>query len=112
MSRDRTLALCIWKQRVEKTKDYRTREALLIHKLNKRTKRAVMKGLKDQFRNVSDLTKNLSSLERMMRTKIMADSFKTISTFANSRQETTGNDKFVGSTDIIRMFRQAYMKGV
>lgn len=88
----------------------RTREELLIRKLNKRKRRAVLKGLRDQYRNVSDLAKSMSRLEKFMRSKIMFDSYHTIRTFAASRENVDGNDKEVGTMDIMRMIRQAYHK--
>ena len=106
----RKLSLVIWKQRVETTKYQRTREEVLIAKLNKRKRRAVLRGLRDQYRNVSDLAKSMSRLEKFMRSKIMFDSYHTIRTFAASRENAFGNDKEVGSMDIMRMIRQAYHK--
>jgi len=100
----------MWKQRLDTTKYLRTREELLIRKINKRKRRAVIKALRDQFRNVSDLSKSLSRLELYMRSKIMFDSYNTIKTFSASRQNVDGNDKNVGTIDIMRMIRQAYFK--
>lgn len=106
----RKLAIKMWKQRLDTTKYLRTREELLIRKINKRKRRAVIKALRDQFRNVSDLSKSLSRLELYMRSKIMFDSYNTIKTFSASRQNVDGNDKEVGTIDIMRMIRQAYFK--
>lgn len=106
----RKLAIKMWKQRLDTTKYLRTREELLIRKINKRKRRAVIKALRDQFRNVSDLSKSLSRLELYMRSKIMFDSYNTIKTFSASRQNVDGNDKNVGTMDIMRMIRQAYFK--
>lgn len=69
-------SIMLWQSRLDKTKQYRTRELLLIEKLQKMRMRAVMRGFKDQFRNVSDLAKSLSNLEQMMRTKMLNESFK------------------------------------
>lgn len=88
----------------------RSREDVLIEKLNKRKRRAVFKGLKDQFENVSDLTKSIGRLEKFMRSKILYDSFCTIHNFADSRVDTNGIDKEVGSRDLMRMVKQAYYK--
>jgi len=41
----------------------------------------------------------------MMRTKILADSFKQIMSFSEARTMTYGNDKLVGSSDLMRMVR-------
>ena len=106
----RKLAIKMWKQRLDTTKYLRTREELLIRKINKRKRRAVIKALRDQFRNVSDLSKSLSRLELYMRSKIMFDSYNTIKTFSASRQNVDGNDKNVGTIDIMRMIRQAYLR--
>jgi hypothetical protein len=72
----KVFAIRFWKNRIETTKFCRTREEALVNKLNKRKKRACLRGFRDQFKNVSELTKNLSNLEKMMRNKILADSFK------------------------------------
>lgn len=55
---------------------------------------------------------DLSKLERMMRTKILNDTFKQIKTHAEWRAESNGNDKFEGVVDIHRMIMQSYMTGL
>lgn len=45
-----------------------------------------------------------------MRTKTYADAFKTIKTFAISKNLAYGNDKYVSTHDMMRMVRQAYFK--
>ena len=52
----------------------------------------------------------MSNLERMMRTKVLAESFKQIHSFADGRMLANGTDKLVGATDCMRMIRQAYFK--
>ena len=106
----KSLAIRFWQSRLEKTRNYRSREQVLINKLNKLRKKAVIRGLKDQFKSVSHLAKSLSNLEAMMRNKVLTHTFKTINTFANSRMDVHSNDKMVGTQDIMRMIRQSYYK--
>ena len=75
-------ALKRWAGRLRKTKEFTSRKVLLIAKMNKRKKRACFNGLRDHFRVVNDLVKSLGNLEKMMRDKIVSDSFKTIKTFS------------------------------
>ena len=82
----------------------------MIEKMERRKIRAVFRGLKDNYKNVSDLTKNLSTLEQMMRTKILTESFKQVISYAEHRMVSNGRDKMVGTTDCMRMVRQAYYK--
>ena len=49
-------------------------------------------------------------LEKMMRTKMLTESFKSIQNFNESMFVRTGNEKFIGTADIMRMIRQAYHK--
>lgn len=91
--------------RLLKTRKFRQSEMILIKKLNKGLKRAVLKALREHLKCTKSLVGSLGNLERMMRTRMTDEAFHTINSFSKSRKVKNANDKSVGAADTLRFIK-------